>query len=121
MSLSDVTLVALKYILHCTSPVRNWIQFSPNPGGDLSFGRWWSFVSRSTLRNSTSCPSMNPAICTGACRAFSTVLPSPVFVGSDLVFRLPVMIDAGYVSSDLSGNPGSGVPGLAALNWWKIT
>ena len=120
MSPSNVTLVAPKYILHCTSHVRNWIQSSPNPVGDLSFGHWWSFVSRSTLRNSTSCPSMNPAICSGACRTFSTVLPSPVFVGSDLVFRLPVVIDAGYVSSDLLGIAGSGAPGLAALNWWKI-
>ena len=58
---------------------------------------------------------MNPAICTGACSTFSVVLASPVFVGSDMVFRL-VIVD-GSVSSDPSDDAGSRVPGLAALNW----
>ena len=72
------------------------------------------FVSLSTLRNSTSCPSVNPATCTGTCGTFSAVLASPVFVGSDMVFRLVIV--AGSVSSDTAGDAGSGVPGLAALD-----
>ena len=78
----------------------------------MTLGLWWSFVSLSTLRNSTSCPSVNPATCTDAGGAFSAVLAPPVFVGSDMVFRL-VMV-AGSVSSDTAGNVGSGVSGLAA-------
>ena len=78
----------------------------------MTLGLWWSFVSLSTLRNSTSCPSVNPATCPDAGRAFSAVLAPPVFVGSDMVFRL-VMV-AGSVSSDTAGDVGSGVSGLAA-------
>ena len=78
----------------------------------MTLGLWWSFVSLSTLRNSTSCPSVNPATCTDAGGAFSAVLASPVFVGSDMVFRL-VMV-AGSVSSDTAGDVGSSVSGLAA-------
>ena len=61
---------------------------------------------------------MNPAICTGAGGAFSVVLASPVFVGSNMVLRLVIV--AGSVSSDPSGDSGSGVPGLAALNSCKM-
>ena len=78
----------------------------------MTLGLWWSLVSLSTLRNSTSCPSVNPATCTDAGSAFSAVLAPSVFVGSDMVFRL--MIVAGCVSSDTAGDVGSGVPGLAA-------
>ena len=82
------------------------------PGGGLTLGLWWSFVSLSTLRNSTSCPSVNPATCTDAGGAFSSVLAPPVFVGSDMVIRLVIV--AGSVSSDTAGDVGSGVPRLAA-------
>ena len=78
----------------------------------MTLGLWWSFVSLSTLRNSTSCPSVNPATCTDAGGAFPAVLASPVFVGSDMVFRLVIV--AGSVASDTAGDLGSGVPGLAA-------
>ena len=78
----------------------------------MTLGLWWSFVSLSTLRNSTSCPSVNPATCTDAGGTFSAVLAPPVFVGSDMVFRLVTV--AGSVSSDMAGDAGSGVLGLAA-------
>ena len=78
----------------------------------MTFGRWWSFVSLSTRRNSTSCPSVNPAICTAACGAPSAALAFPVFVGSVMVFLLVIVGDA--VSSDAVGDVGSGVSGLAA-------
>ena len=78
----------------------------------MTLGLWLSFVSLSTLRNSTSCPSVDPATCTDAGRAFSAVLAAPVFVGSDMVFCLVIV--AGSVSSDTPGDVGSGVPGLAA-------
>ena len=78
----------------------------------MTLGLWWSFVSLSTLRNSTSCPSVNPATCTAAGGAFSAVLAPPVFVVSDMVFRLVTV--AGSVSSDTAGDVGSGVSGLAA-------
>ena len=55
---------------------------------------------------------MNPATCTGTCGTFSALLASPLFVGSDIVFRLVIV--AGSVSSDTAGDAGSGVPGLAA-------
>ena len=55
---------------------------------------------------------MNPATCTDAGGTFPAVLASPVFVGSDMVFRLVIV--AGSVSSDTAGDVGSGVPGLAA-------
>ena len=83
----------------------------------MTLGLWWSLVSLSTLRNSTSCPSVNPATCTDAGGTFSAVLVPPVFVGSDLVFRL-VMV-AGSVSSDTAGDVGSGVLGLAAPDLCK--
>ena len=78
----------------------------------MALGLWWSFVSLSTLRNSTSCPSVNPATCTDAGGTFSAVMAPPVFVGRDLVFRLVIV--AGSGSSDTAGDVGSGVPGLAA-------
>ena len=78
----------------------------------MTLGLWWSFVSLSTLRNSTSCPSVNPATCTDTGGTFSAVLAPPVFVGSDMVFRLVIL--AGSVSSDTAGDVGSGIPGLAA-------
>ena len=78
----------------------------------MTLGLWWSFVSLSTLRNSTSCPSVNPATCTDPGGAFSAVLAPPVFAGSHMVFRL-VMV-AGSISSDTAGDVGSAVPGLAA-------
>ena len=78
----------------------------------MTLGLWWWFVSLSTLRNSTSGPSVNPATCTDAGGAFSVVLAPPVFVGSDMVFGLVIV--AGSVSSDTAGDVGSGVPGLAA-------
>ena len=78
----------------------------------MTLGLWWSFVSLSTLRNSTSCPSVNPATCTDAGGAFSSVLALPVLIGSDMMFRLVIV--ASSVSSDTSGDVGSGVPGLAA-------
>ena len=78
----------------------------------MTLGLWWSFVSLSTLRNSTSCLSVNPATCTDAGGAFSALLAPPVFVGSDMVFR-PVIV-AGSVSSDTAGDICSGVPALAA-------
>ena len=83
----------------------------------MTLGLWWSFVSLSTLRNSTSCPSVNPATCTDAGGAFSAVLAPPVFVGRAMVFRLVLV--AGSVSSDTAGDVGSGVPGLAALDSCK--
>ena len=107
-----MTPVAPKYILHCTSNVRSRLRSSPNPGGGLTLGLWWSFVSLSTLRNSTSCPSVNPATWTDAGGAFSAVLAPPVFLGSDMVFHLVIV--AGSVSSHPAGDVGSGVPGLAA-------
>ena len=88
-----------------------------NPGGGLTLVLWWSFVSLSTLRNSPSCPSMNPATCTDAGGAFSAVLAPPVFVGSDMVFRLVIV--AGSVSSDTARDVGSSVPGLAAPDLCK--
>ena len=78
----------------------------------MTLGLWWSFVSLSTLRNSTSCPSVNPATCTDAGGAFSALLSPPVFIGSDMVFCLVIV--AGSVSSDTAGHAGSGMPGLAA-------
>ena len=87
LSASNVTVVAPKYLLHCTSHARSWLRSPPNPGGGLTFGRWWSLVSLSTHRNCTSCTSMNPAICTGAsgrsCAGgrFPVELASPGFVG----------------------------------------
>ena len=60
---------------------------------------------------------MNPATCTDAGGACSAVLAPPGFVGSDMVFRLVIV--AGSVSSDTAGDVGSGVPGLAALDWCK--
>ena len=78
----------------------------------MTLGLWWSFLSLSTLRNSTSCPSVNPATCTNAGGAFSAVLAPLVFFGSDMVFRL--VIAAGSVFSDPAGDVGSGVPGLVA-------
>ena len=57
---------------------------------------------------------MNPATCTGTYGTSSAVLASPVFVGSDMLFRL--MIVAGSVSSDKAGDAGSGVPGLEDLD-----
>ena len=60
---------------------------------------------------------MNPATCTGTCGTFSAVLASPLFVGSEVVFRLVIV--AGSVSSDTAGNVGSGVPGLAPLDSGK--
>ena len=60
---------------------------------------------------------MNPATCTDAGGAFSVVLAPPVFVGSDMVFRL--MVVAGSVSSDTAGDVGSGVSGLAAADSYK--
>ena len=83
----------------------------------MTLGLWWSFVSLNTLKNSTSCLSVNPATCTGACSTFSAVLAPAGFVGSDMVFRL--MLVAGSVSSDPVGDAGSGVPGLAALDSCK--
>ena len=80
----------------------------------MTLGLWWSFVSLNTLRNSTSCPSVNPATCTGACGTFSAVLAPPGFVGSDMVFRLVIV--AGSLSSDTAGEAGSGVFGLAATD-----
>ena len=77
----------------------------------MTLGLWWSFVSLSTLRNSTSCPSVNPATCTDVGGTFSVVLPSPVLVGSDMVFRL-VMV-AGSISTDPASDVGFSVPGLA--------
>ena len=77
----------------------------------MTLGLWWSFVSISTLRNSTSCPSVNQATCTDAGGGLSVVLAPPVFVGSDMVFRLVIV--AGSVSSDGAGDAGSGVFGLA--------
>ena len=77
----------------------------------MTFGRWWSFISISTRRNSTSCPSVNPAICTGAFGAPSAALAS-VFVDNDLVFLLVIVGDA--VASDAIGDVGSGVSGRAA-------
>ena len=58
---------------------------------------------------------MNPAISTGACGTFSAILASPAFVGSDMEFRLVIV--TGSVSSDPTGEAGSGVPGLTALDW----
>ena len=78
----------------------------------MTLGLWWSFVSLSTLRNSTSCPSVNPATCTDAGGALSAVLAPPVFVGSDMVF--PLVMVAGSVSSDTAGDVGSGLSRLAA-------
>ena len=78
----------------------------------MTLGLWWSLVSLSTLRNSTSCPSVNPATCTDAGGTFSAVLCPPGFVGNDMVFRLVIV--AGSVSFDRAGDVGSGVPGLAA-------
>ena len=83
----------------------------------MTLGLWWSFVSLSTLKNSTNCPSVNPATCTDAGGIFSAVLAPPVFVGSDMVFRLVIV--AGSVSSDMAGDVGSGVPGLVALDSCK--
>ena len=83
----------------------------------MTLGLWWSFVSLSTLRNSTSCPSVNPATCTDAGVALSAVLAPPVFVGSNMVFRLVIV--ASSVSSDTAGNVGSGVPWLAAPDSYK--
>ena len=57
---------------------------------------------------------MNPATCTGTCGTFSAVLASPVFVGSDMVFRLVIVVDS--VSSDTVSDAGSGVPRLVALD-----
>ena len=78
----------------------------------MTLGLWWSFVSLSTLRNSTSCPSVNPATCTDVGGAFSAVLAPPGVVGSGMVFRLVIV--AGSVSSNTAGDVGSGVPGSAA-------
>ena len=83
----------------------------------MTLGLWWSFVSHSTLRNSTRCPSVNPVICTDAGGTFSALLAPHVFVGSDMVFRLVRV--AGSVFSDTAGDVGSGVPGLAALDLCK--
>ena len=83
----------------------------------MTLGLWWSFVSLSTLRKSTSCLSVNPATCTDAGGIFSAVLATSVFVGSDMVFHLVRV--AGSVSSDTAGDVGSGVPGLAALDSCK--
>ena len=55
---------------------------------------------------------MNPATCTDTGVAFCAVLAPPVFVGSDMVFRLVIV--AGSVSADTAGDVGSGVAGLAA-------
>ena len=126
LSASDVTLIAPKYILHCTSHVRGWLWSPPNPGGGLTFGRWWSLVSLSTRRNSTRCPSVNPVICTGACGGssagagggFPVVLASPGFVGCAILFLLVIV--AGIQSSDPSGDTGSGVVGLTALESLKM-
>ena len=60
---------------------------------------------------------MNPATCTDAGGAFSAVLATPGFVGSDMVFHLVIV--AGSVSSDPAGDVGSGVPGLAAPDLCK--
>ena len=83
----------------------------------MTLGLWWSFDSLSTRRNSTSCPSVNPATCTDAGGTSSAVLVPPVSVGSDRVFHLVIV--AGSVSSDMAGDVGSGVPGLAAPNSCK--
>ena len=83
----------------------------------MTLGLWWSFVSLSTLRNSTSCPSMNPATSTDAGGTFYAVLAPPLLVGGNMVFR-PVIV-AGSVSSDTVGDVGSGVSGLAALDSCK--
>ena len=78
----------------------------------MTLGLWWLFVSLNTRKNYTSCLSVNPATCTGICGTFPAVLASPVFVGSDMVFRLVIV--AGSVSSDTVGDARSAVPGLAA-------
>ena len=121
-----MTLVAPKYMLHCTSHVRSWLWLPPNPGGGWTFGRWLSFVSLSTRRNSTSWLSVNPATCTGACGGFCrgacggfpVVLASPGLVGCAIVFLLVIV--AGIESSDPTGDAGSGVVGLAALDSSKM-
>ena len=60
---------------------------------------------------------MNPATCIGTCGTFSAILAYPLFVGSDIGFRLVIV--AGAVSSLPAADVGSGVHGLAALDWCK--
>ena len=76
-------------------------------------------VTLSTRRKSSSWGPVNPATCTGPCGVFSAVLASSGYVVFDIV-NLLVNVPGG-VWSDPSGNAGTGVLGLDALDSWNMS